>query len=204
MKKVLLAADKSAGHILPAMTLIHFLRETHKVYLFVPSVYHNVDLKGQGAHILPSRCPFKNLLLEMVYRFGEAIYILARYRPSTIIGFGGRSTLFLVMLGRIFCLDTAIYEPNVTFGKANRLLRLFSRRVYTGFTPLRRIKKSKSVGIPLHRHIVRVPKLEARRKIGRLAHGKTREAVSRYRSRPKALRGASLRRFQGMGETNAR
>lgn len=166
MKKVLLATDKSGGHILPALTLVPFLKEYYRVYFYTTSSFFKNKLEKEGVIVIGRTLSCRSILLEMAYRFCESVYIILRYRPGKIIGFGGRGSFCLVLLGSLFFLDAVIYEPNVKFGKTNAALKNLVKKVYTGFNTLEKSKKIKKVGVPLHPRIKRWPKKEARKILG--------------------------------------
>ncbi len=165
--RVILAADRSAGHILPALILARYLNVEEEVYLFLTSSYFKQKLSGKVHFILLGKeLHFRNIFLELFYRFGEAIFLLLKVRPKKIVGFGGRGSFFLVVLGSLFFLDTAIYEPNVSFGKANRILKFFVKKIYSGFGVQIRGKKVERIGIPLHFEIKPLAQVEARKRLG--------------------------------------
>lgn len=166
MKKVLLVTDKSGGHILPALTLVPFLNNDYKVYFFTTSPFFKDKLDKEKVPVIGRTLASPAMPLEMVYRFGEAVYIILRYRPEKIIGFGGRASFWLMILGSLLFQDTGIYEPNVRFGRANAFLKNLVKRVYTGFNTQGGSKKIRKVGVPLHRGIKNLPKEEARKILG--------------------------------------
>jgi UDP-N-acetylglucosamine--N-acetylmuramyl-(pentapeptide) pyrophosphoryl-undecaprenol N-acetylglucosamine transferase len=166
MKKILLVADGSAGHIFPATSIIETLKDSASLYLFTTSSYFKRLLKDRNITLIGQEFLWKNTFLEMFYRFWEAIWLLLKIKPDRIIGFGGKGSFFLVLLGSLFFIDTGIYEPNAFYGRANRILRLFAKRIYFGFEPPTKGRRLKRVGIPLHTHIQRWSKGVARERLG--------------------------------------
>ena len=162
--EILLATDRSAGHIFPALTLAKKIKENNKIYFFATSKSLNEYLNKDEFIVLGKSFNFRNLLIEGVFRFFEAIYIILFKRPKKIIGFGGRDSFFLVLLGSIFCIDTFIYEPNVKMGRANKILSYFVKKIFLGF-PNDSIKKAITVGIPLRENIKRIPKSEVKKEL---------------------------------------
>ena len=164
--RVLLVCDRSAGHIFPALSIANYLPKK-EVYLFIPSLFFKKYIKKKGFKVLGKSLPFRNLILEGFYRFWEAVYLLLKVRPQRIIGFGGRDTFFLLLLGAFFFLDTSLYEPNICLGKTNKVLSLVVKQVYCGFDSLNvHFKKPKWVGIPLREGLRKIKKEEARRELG--------------------------------------
>jgi len=163
--RILLATDRSAGHIFPALTLAKKIKENNKIYFFATSEFLKQYLSRDEFVVLGKSFKFRNLFIEIIFRFFEAIYIILFKRPKKIIGFGGRDSFFFVLLGSLFCIDTFIYEPNVKIGRANKVLSYFVKKIFLGF-PNNSIKKAITVGIPLRENIKRIPKDEAKRILG--------------------------------------
>lgn len=148
--RVLLVCDRSAGHIFPALSVGKSIKERSQnlpksldlkknpscqdeVYFFATSDFLRNYLENEGFLVYGRPFRRRNIILEAFYRFFEAINLLFKLRPQKVIGFGGRDSLFLLLFGSFLFLDTAIYEPNITFGKANRVLSFFVRRIFCGF-----------------------------------------------------------------------
>jgi len=113
----------------------------------------------------------------------EAVYVLLKFKPQKVMGFGGRDTFFILFWARIFFIDTCIYEPNASMGRANRVLSLFVSRVNRGFHPAKSSyqrgvsslwrfafnvvcppnKRIEWVGIPIRRGLKKLAKPEAKR-----------------------------------------
>jgi UDP-N-acetylglucosamine--N-acetylmuramyl-(pentapeptide) pyrophosphoryl-undecaprenol N-acetylglucosamine transferase len=109
----------------------------------------------------------RNIFIEAIWRFFEALVILFKERPDMVIGFGGRDSFFLVFLGSAFGFDSAIYELNRTFGKANFLLSFFVKKIFRGFPIEGKLdKKTKVIGIPLRQNIKIIDKIKAKEKLG--------------------------------------
>ena len=163
--RILLACDRSGGHIFPALSLAEFYSRD-RVHFFAPSIYFKPLLKKKSFIVYGRPLNLRNILLEGFFRFFEALFILLKSKPEKIIGFGGRDTFFLILLGKLLFIDTYLYEPNFTFGKANRILSLIVERVYCGFNPDIKFKKAKKVGIPIRENLQKINREEACRKIG--------------------------------------
>lgn len=168
--KVLLACERSGGHIFPAIAFGQKIRQNalkqgrvkdSKIYFFLTSSRLREYVKKEGFETIGVSLNSRNLLVESVWRCLEAIYIIIKVRPARIIGFGGRDSFFLTILGSFLPIKTIIYEPNLVLGKANRLLSYFSRLILRGFVPVNRRKKEKVIGIPLRKNIKKIDKNQA-------------------------------------------
>jgi len=68
----------------------------------------------------------------------------------------------LVLFSSLFGTKTAIYEPNIKFGKANKVLTIFVRAIFRGFPINKKEKNAKVIGIPLRKNIKKIDKGKAR------------------------------------------
>lgn len=170
MKTVLLACDRSGGHIFPALALAKELRKRQKdnvrICFFATSASLKCYCVEEGFPVLGKTFSSRNLLYEGFFRFVEAFYVIIKVRPRSIVGFGGRDSFFLIFFGSLFFIETLIYEPNIKLGKANKILSYFVRKVLAGFQEGFKSKKKCVVGIPLRENIRIVDKKEARRALG--------------------------------------
>jgi UDP-N-acetylglucosamine--N-acetylmuramyl-(pentapeptide) pyrophosphoryl-undecaprenol N-acetylglucosamine transferase len=181
--RILFACDRSAGHIFPALTVAKNLRKesmkvsqglapeenishTDEVSFFITSRFLRDHLEKEGFSVCGRHFKRRNLFVEMFYRFWEAIIIIFKLRPQKIIGFGGRDSFFLLLFGSLLFLDTAIYEPNLKFGKANKVLSFVVGKIFCGFPQLSFGKKIEVVGIPLRENIKLIPKSQALKILG--------------------------------------
>jgi len=164
--RIILAADRSAGHLFPASSLLPFLKAKWTAYFFATSDYFKTQIRGQDCFFLGRELSFRNLFFELVFRFFEAVYILCRVRPDYVLGFGGRGSFFLVLLAPLFKAKTAVYEPNLKFGLANRWLKYVAGKVYTGFPLSESSSKYVYAGIPLRPDLRLRDKAEARKILG--------------------------------------
>lgn len=164
--RILLACDRSGGHIFPALSVGKKLRENNDIYFFATSKSLNDYLYNEGFVVIGTPFNARQVLLEGFFRSLEALYIILRLRPRRIIGFGGRDSFFLILLGSLLFFDTAIYEPNIVFGKANKLLSFFVGRIFAGFDSIYKSKKTKVIGVILRDNIRLLNKAEARRSLG--------------------------------------
>lgn len=181
--KVLLACERSGGHIFPALVLGKKIRTencpgkktsvsshdagmNHNVYFFVTASFLKKKLTDEGFIVYGRSFSFRNLFLEGFYRFGEAIYLLIKIRPQQVIGFGGRDSFFLILLASLLRIDTVIYDPNRKLGKANRVLSFFVRKVWCGFPETVKTKKMNAIGIPLRDTIRKIRSEDARKMLG--------------------------------------
>jgi len=160
--KILFVCERSAGHIFPALGLGAKMSEEATVYFFATSAFLKGYIEKEGFVCLGKSLAFRNLLIEGFWRLFEALYLILSLRPKKVIGFGGRDSFFLVLFSSILGIESAIYEPNVKMGRANRLLAPFVGKILRGFQG-EDSKKSRTIGIPLRKNIKKINKLQARK-----------------------------------------
>lgn len=160
--KILFACERSAGHIFPALSLGAKMRGEATVYFFATSAFLKGYIEKEGFTCIGKSLTFRNLLIEGIWRLSEALYLILKLRPKKVIGFGGRDSFFLVLFSSLLGIETAIYEPNVKIGRANRLLAPFVGRILRGFQG-DKSKKSRVIGIPLRKNIKKIDKAAARK-----------------------------------------
>jgi len=167
--RILFVCDRSAGHIFPALAMARAANEQNKsdkVYFFATSSSLKEHLTKEGFKVFGKCFSARNIVIEVFYRFFEALYLIFRIKPHKLIGFGGRDSFFLILLGSLFFLDTSIYEPNVNCGRANIVLSFFVRKVLRGFDRPRSGKKYITIGIPLRPNIKKINKNDALKFLG--------------------------------------
>lgn len=162
--RILLACERSAGHIFPALGLAAKVDRSDTVSFFATSPFLREYIEKEGFVCVGRSFRFRNLFIEGLWRLFESLYLILKIRPRKIVGFGGRDSFFLVLFGSLFGIKTAIYEPNLKPGRANRLLAPFVGEVLCGFNAgIGTNRKSRVIGIPLRKNIRRIDKAEARR-----------------------------------------
>ena len=160
--KILFVCERSAGHIFPALSIAAKIPKGSNIYFFATSAFLKDYIKKEGFACLGKSLPIRNLLIEVLWRLFEALYLILKLRPKKVIGFGGRDSFFLVFFSSLLGIETVIYEPNLKIGRANRFLAPFVGKILRGFGG-DMSKKSRVIGIPLRKNIKRIDKAAARR-----------------------------------------
>ncbi|MDD2689798.1 MAG: undecaprenyldiphospho-muramoylpentapeptide beta-N-acetylglucosaminyltransferase [Candidatus Omnitrophica bacterium] len=143
--KVLVATGSSGGHIFPALSFLHTLRDKYKnvdTLLILPKRAREFNLVPRDckvSYLSISTIKFKLSLKNLAACFGflkgslESLYLLVEFRPDVVVGFGSLSCIPVVLLAWIFRIKTLIHEQNVIPGRANRLLAKFADKIAVSF-----------------------------------------------------------------------
>jgi len=137
-----LAAGGTGGHLFPAEALarllvagggaVHLLtdRRADGFAQAVPGVTIDRVRAGRlGGGPLHAAYGLAELAVGMV----QARRLLRRLMPAAVVGFGGYSSVPVMLAAAQLSLPTLIHEQNAVFGRANRLLASRARRIATGF-----------------------------------------------------------------------
>lgn len=137
-KLILLSSGGTGGHMTPAQALGHDLLSrgyrveviTDKRGLNYKSMFdgmpmHEISAGTLGAGITGKIMGLANLGLGIV----QANLLLARLRPSVVIGFGGYPSFPGVFAAQSSCIPTIIHEQNAIIGKANAMLTNKAKRI---------------------------------------------------------------------------
>jgi UDP-N-acetylglucosamine--N-acetylmuramyl-(pentapeptide) pyrophosphoryl-undecaprenol N-acetylglucosamine transferase len=146
VRRVVLVAGGTAGHVYPALALANAyrcFRSPVEVLFFGTEDGFAAKLiprHGYPLQIVPGR-PIvgENLPGKMraIATLGNGV-LAARHKllaagADLVIGFGGYASVPTILAARSLGLPTAIHESNAVAGLANRMLGRFVDRVYLGF-----------------------------------------------------------------------
>jgi len=143
--KVLIVAGGTGGHILPALTLAREIktRRIGEVLFVASSRKQDRDIisgKGVNFTTLPitpvqSKNIFAvlNFLIKLFIGTIKSACILLKFKPDTVVGFGGYVSGPIVLLASLSGAKTIIHEQNVYPGKANRILARFVNKIAISF-----------------------------------------------------------------------
>lgn len=131
MRKVLIAAGGSGGHLLPAQQLAKRLEQIHgaKVVFagyklqnspfFAQSGFRFYDVKSA-----PIGWRFLKGFIPGVW---QSFKVLWKEKPDVVVGFGSYHAVPILFASVILRKKIVLYEANRTIGKVNRLFRPFAK-----------------------------------------------------------------------------
>lgn len=189
MIKALFTCGGTGGHIYPALAVAEKLKEKYgKIaeVLFVGSDYgmergiieaRGFEFKAVRARPFLRKATFKNVLnlflnIKAVFEAGE---IVKKFAPDFAYGTGGFVSFPVIFAAQLQKVNTAIHEPNMYPGLANRLLARGATRVTVGFgatTKFFPAGKSVVTGNPVRETLGRISRSAGAKKTGISAKGK--------------------------------
>ncbi len=180
MSTYVIACGGTGGHLAPGIALAEALRgRGHRCLLIISRKRVDARLGEQYPELEFVRSPGSPLSLRPMrlaaFLYGQAraflfaLRLFRREKPEAAAAFGGFTTLGAALAGRFFGCPLALHEANHRPGKATRLLGRTADRVYLphgmmlpGIHP----RQVRYPGYPLRRSVRRIPRQEARRKLG--------------------------------------
>lgn len=148
--KIMIACGGTAGHIFPGLALLEELREevancqivivvsTHPrdlEYLKTAAPFKDVRIETVCSSPLPYRISPRYIpfCLKLLWAHLKSFYLILRYSPQVVIGFGGYASFAPLIIARIIGIPTLIHEQNIIPGRANRMLAHIADRIAVSF-----------------------------------------------------------------------
>jgi len=143
--KVLIVAGGTGGHILPALVLAKEIKTRNIGQVLFVASSRKQDrgmLSGKGVDFttlpimaLQSKNIFAvlNFFIRLFVGTIKSAFVLLKFKPDTVVGFGGYVSGPIVLLASVSGARTIIHEQNVYPGKANRLLARFVSKIAISF-----------------------------------------------------------------------
>jgi len=167
MKKILILAGGSGGHLYPALAVADILRENgFKVYIFTSKKRPSgIDFDGleviEGYSIGWDRSILGGF--KTIWSLGKdfifSFKMLRAIKPDLILGMGGYISISPIFASLIFNIPRVLHEQNIIPGLANRILALFVDKIFVSFPDTKfGISQSKVIytGLPLRRELYQV------------------------------------------------
>jgi UDP-N-acetylglucosamine--N-acetylmuramyl-(pentapeptide) pyrophosphoryl-undecaprenol N-acetylglucosamine transferase len=161
---VLLAAGGTGGHLFPAEALARVLEGRDlRVELVTDSraLAYTGSFPAAAIHAVHAATPTggsplakARALLTLGRGTWQARQLIARIRPSVIVGFGGYPTVPPMLAGSFGRFPVILHEQNAVMGRANAFLARRATAIATGFAALGRasaavLAKSTHTGNPV-------------------------------------------------------
>ena len=183
MSHIVVAAGGTGGHMVPAaVTASALIARGHAVTLITdargrrfPGLFEGVPVRQVDVAMPSLRSPLgvARTLVGVWRARAEARRFLAAENVRGVIGFGGYPSLPALLAALALGRWTIVHEQNAVFGRTNRLIARFARRIATSFAVTRRLSpayaaKTVVTGLPVR---------DAVRAIGPAPDGEARELL---------------------------
>jgi UDP-N-acetylglucosamine--N-acetylmuramyl-(pentapeptide) pyrophosphoryl-undecaprenol N-acetylglucosamine transferase len=180
MSSFVIACGGTGGHLSPGIALAEALvARGHKATLLISHKKVDSRLSDQYPRLTFERVPGAPFgwspLVHLRFHWEQtkgllfSHRLLSRVRPDVIIGFGGFTNAGVVLAGWMRGVPVGLHEANRVPGRAVRLLSRFARRLYLPpgvRLPGRLGLMVRHTGLPVRGEIVRLPRAEARARLG--------------------------------------
>jgi len=143
MKKFMLMAGGTGGHLFPAMALAQELaRRGHVVELMTDHRVesYGADFPASAIHVVPSATPsisnpvkFVGAGFKILRGIAVAFGKLRASKPDCVIGFGGYPTFPPFLAANFLGIPGILHEQNAVMGRANRALGRFADMLAMSF-----------------------------------------------------------------------
>jgi len=140
MKRIILAAGGTGGHVFPAQSLGAALVKRGD------QVFYITDHRGDRffpeetppLHVMSLRRAegffgFLRFNYTLIHEVWQCYWILHRLKPHLVVGFGSYASVPAVVAAQILKIPTVLHEQNAALGRANRYLARFANRVACSF-----------------------------------------------------------------------
>ena len=166
VKKALIMAGGTGGHIFPGLAVAQALREAGwqvhwlgapdsmeaelvpvRGFAFEPVAFAGVRGKGLQTLVL--------LPLRLLRAFWQSLQVVRRVQPDVVLGLGGYISFPGGMMASLWGKPLVLHEQNSVAGLANKVLASLADRVFTAFPSV--FKTGQWVGNPLRRAFTEQP-----------------------------------------------
>jgi len=146
-KVIFISAGGTGGHIFPALILSDKLKKQGYQLYFITDkrgikfiTNQNKDNIFNKIYIIPaSGFSGKNLfkkfmsLLNVCAGFFISMCLILKYKPKLTIGFGGYTTVPVIIGSKILLKRTIIHSADTVFGLSNKVLSFFANKICVSF-----------------------------------------------------------------------
>ncbi len=140
MKKAVIAAGGTGGHLLPAQQLGELLQTRQGMHV----VFAGYKL-DKSPYFRREQFSFREVpaaplsswkfLLQLCTGTWRTLKLLIREKPDVVVGFGSYHTVPVLLAAALLRKKIVLFEANRTLGKVNRLFRPFATKVAGQFLP---------------------------------------------------------------------
>jgi UDP-N-acetylglucosamine--N-acetylmuramyl-(pentapeptide) pyrophosphoryl-undecaprenol N-acetylglucosamine transferase len=177
MKKVIIAAGGTGGHIFPALAIAERLSREEDISVSF------IGARDMERYLVAPRFPLKNLpitpfrpsprrvihyLISFIVSLLTAFLFLMKNRPDVILGMGGYPTVPTLLSAIFLRIPFIIHEQNIIPGRVNALLGQLASKILISFPDTKRFfppGRTKCIGLPLRASLQKIEKPRARKEL---------------------------------------
>jgi UDP-N-acetylglucosamine--N-acetylmuramyl-(pentapeptide) pyrophosphoryl-undecaprenol N-acetylglucosamine transferase len=159
-KRVIITSGGSGGHIIPAVVFGKKLDKEGIGVLFMGDAKLSRFIKDD------KNLPCKNIkcgssltklrsIKDIILGFLKSLYIIYKFKPDAIIGFGCYATLPVLMASVILRKNIFLHEQNSHIGKINKLFSSKAKYIFTSFYEIYGVNIKNSSKIEFTGNLVR-------------------------------------------------
>jgi UDP-N-acetylglucosamine--N-acetylmuramyl-(pentapeptide) pyrophosphoryl-undecaprenol N-acetylglucosamine transferase len=160
VKKILIAAGGTGGHLFPAQALAHELLKKGDVALlfvggdlssnrcFQRDRFSFREISTSTPYLI-KRDGFFRSLWRIVRGIGESFRIITSFRPDVVVGFGSYHAFPLLIAAFFRRVPMVLFEPNSIPGKVNRLFSRVARASAVQFFSAASLLHGKAVEVDM-------------------------------------------------------
>ena len=140
MKRIVLAAGGTGGHVFPAQSLgASLLQRGDQVFYITDNrggrFFHEDDpplhtMNIRRAAGISGTLRFFHTLIHEIW---QCYWLLHRLKPHLVVGFGSYASVPPVLAAQLLGIPTVLHEQNAVLGRANLCLSKFANRVACSF-----------------------------------------------------------------------
>lgn len=180
MKKIIIAASGTGGHIYPGIAVAEELKElgckpvfflsnnTASAQIIKNSGFNYITLNMSG---MPRKLSFS--FIKFCFNTMFSIFVSIKYilknKPDAVLGMGGYLSVPVIIAGKLLGKRTYIHEQNSIPGVANRFLNRFCSETFISFQSSEKYFKKKNLfftGYPIRKDILSVTKEQGVERFG--------------------------------------
>ncbi len=134
-KVIFFVAGGTGGHVFPAMAAAKSFGKSQSYFLIDSRTEKFLLGKNIKYHVISSGKLDKNIfkiiisILKIFYGFLYSFYLIIKFKPSLIVGFGGYTSIPPILAAKVLNKKILIHEQNSVMGKTNRFLSKISTKV---------------------------------------------------------------------------
>ena len=135
-----LACGGTGGHISPALALASNFKNYNLEPIFFTDVRGSFLLKSISHYVVISGSPSEKGLNKIINLFKlflgvlQSTYFLYKSKIKLVIGFGGYTSVPIILAARILNIPSIIHEQNKILGRANKFCSIFCDKVALSFS----------------------------------------------------------------------